>query len=100
MNSGVERWQRRSGLVEAEVDGELIGLHIDNGVCYGFNATATRVWALLERPLSLAALCERLRSEFEVEPEECAETVLALLRELEAEGLVEPAPADGSNTPR
>jgi hypothetical protein len=84
---------RRDGLIEAEVDGELIGLHIDNGVCYGFNPSATRIWALLEQPKTLTALCETLAQEFEVEPEDARPDVLALLEHLAAERLVDLTPA-------
>jgi hypothetical protein len=40
------------GVIEAEVDGELVALHVDKGTCYGFNGTATRIWALIETPLT------------------------------------------------
>lgn len=80
---------RRPGLIEAEVDGELIGLHIDNGVCYGFNRTATRVWRLIERPTSLAEICQVLTQEFAVDHQDCADEVTALLREMQRDGLVD-----------
>lgn len=80
---------RRSGLIEAEVDGELMGLHIDNGQCYGFNPTATRIWALIDTPQSVTQLCETLSEEFDVASDEARPDVVALLRELESEGLVE-----------
>ena len=76
-------------MIEAEVDGELLGLHIDMGTCYGFNPTATRVWALIETPQTVSALCETLSAEFEVEPEDARPDVEALLEELEREGLVD-----------
>jgi hypothetical protein len=81
--------RRKSDLLEAEVEGELIGLHVDNGTCYGFNATATRVWALLEQPRSFEDLCAALTSEYEVDPASCRREVTALLSELEGEGLIE-----------
>lgn len=80
---------RRPGLIEAEVDGELIGLHVDNGVCYGFNDTATRIWALIARPATLGEICETLTREFAVDPETCAREVLSLVETLRADGLVE-----------
>jgi hypothetical protein len=89
-------WRRRTALVEAKVDGELIGLHVDFGTCYGFNPTATRIWTLLDQPHSLAALCRKMELEFDVQHQDCAEAVLALLRELESEGLVEEVPADSN----
>ena len=81
--------RRKGELLEAEVDGELVALHVENGTCYGFNGTATRVWALLEQPRSLDELCDALTEEFDVEREACAREVVALLRDLENDGLVE-----------
>jgi hypothetical protein len=80
---------RRGGLLEAEVDGELVGLHVDNGTCYGFNSTATRIWALIEAPRRLGELRDILSAEFGVAPEVCETQLTDLLRELEADGLVE-----------
>lgn len=84
---------RREGLIEAEVDGELLGLHVERGYCYGFNPTATRIWALIETPQSVTRLCETLSEEFEVAPEAARPDVVALLEELKREGLVELTPA-------
>jgi hypothetical protein len=84
---------RRGGLIEAEVDGELLGLHVDKGFCYGFNPTATRIWALIETPQSVTDLCATLSQEFEVEPDEARPDVIALLEELKREGLVDLTPA-------
>jgi hypothetical protein len=84
---------RRAELIETEVDGELVALHIDNGTCYGFNGTATRIWALIERPRRLSELREELVREFDVDPETCERQLGELLKELEADGLVELAAA-------
>lgn len=84
---------RRAELIETEVDGELVALHIDNGTCYGFNGTATRIWALIERPRRLSELRDELMREFDVDRELCERQLGELLRELEADGLVELAAA-------
>ncbi len=80
---------RRAGLIEAEVDGELVALHVDNGTCYGFNATATRVWAMIEEPKRLRELRDALVDEYDVEPGVCEAQLLDLLKDLEGDGLVE-----------
>ena len=84
---------RCAELIETEVDGELVALHVDKGRCYGFNGTATRIWAMIERPRRLSELREELLREFDVEPEVCARQLGELLRELEVDGLVELEPA-------
>ena len=81
--------RRKGDLLEAEVEGELIGLHVDNGTCYGFNATATRVWSLLEHPRSFDDLVAAITQEFDVDPATCRPEVAALLSELQSEGLIE-----------
>lgn len=86
---------RGAELIETEVDGELVALHVDNGTCYGFNGTATRIWALIEQPKRFSELKEELIREFDVDPEVCERQLEELLRELEGDGLVELAPATG-----
>jgi hypothetical protein len=76
-------------LLEADVDGELIALSVDSGTCYGFNPTATRIWALLEQPKSLSALCDALVADFEVDRATCERDVVALLDDLRKDGLIE-----------
>ncbi|HEX4736592.1 MAG TPA: PqqD family peptide modification chaperone [Allosphingosinicella sp.] len=83
---------RRAGLIEAEVDGELVALHVDNGTCYGFNATATRIWAMIEAPKRLSELRDALLGEFDVAPDVCEAQLLDLLKDLEGDGLVELRP--------
>jgi hypothetical protein len=80
---------RKDGLVEAEVDGEIVALHVDNGTCYGFNGTASAVWRMLDRPRRLGEICEGLIGDYEVEPDQCEREVMELLRDLESDGLVE-----------
>lgn len=84
---------RRAGLIEAEVDGELVALHVDNGTCYGFNQTATRIWAMIEEPKRLSEIRDALTGEFDVAPETCEAELLDLLKYLEGDGLVELRPA-------
>lgn len=80
--------ERLGGLVEAEVDGELVALHVENGKCYGFNGTATRIWSLLQERKSLAQLCQDLAEEFDVGPQTCESEIYNFIEELQADGLV------------
>ena len=84
---------RRGELIETEVDGELVALHIEKGTCYGFNGTATRIWAMIEQPRRLSDLTRELMTEFEVDEETCRTDLKALLDELAADDLVELRPA-------
>src|SRR6185369_16456924 len=79
---------RNAGLIEAEVHGEIVGLHVDNGICYGFNTTASQIWRLLAEPRRLSDLVARLVEHHEVDPPQCRRDVLALLNDLGADHLV------------
>lgn len=80
---------RTGSPVEAEVDGELVALDVESGTCYGLNGTATRIWRLLDRPLAFGELLDELTRAYDVPREQCRSEVTALLRELEADKLVE-----------
>ena len=87
--------RRGTGLLEAEVGGELVGLNVEQGTCYGFNGTATRIWALIEEPKRFSALKEQLLAEYDVDAETCERELRDLLKDLEKDGLVALEPIDG-----
>ena len=80
---------RNPAPISADLDGEVVILSIDKGRYYSMNEVGSRIWALVERPISVAALIDLLVGEFEVEREICREEVLAFLCELHADGLVQ-----------
>lgn len=80
--------RKADDLLTTRVDGEIIGMSIDRGVCYGFNAVATRTWDLLVEPHSLDSLCARLVEEFEIDEPTCREQTAAFLEDLRREGLI------------
>jgi hypothetical protein len=48
-----------------------------------------RVWELLKQPTSVGALRDALLDEYEVDQDRCAQDLLALLRKMRDEGLIE-----------
>lgn len=84
---------RRSGMIDSRIEDELVGLHLASGNCYGFNATATRIWAAIEAPASFAAVCAVLIEEFDVDALTCRQETARLVSALVREGLAEVSPA-------
>lgn len=82
---------RCDDLLEADVNGEIVALHVEKGQCYGMNAVASRVWSLLAEPTSPDRICAQLLDEFDVDAETCRAEVDALLSDLKSEGLIRPA---------
>jgi hypothetical protein len=66
--------------MSADLEDEIVVLSIDNGRYYNLNEVASRIWALVERPISVAALIDCLVGEFEVDRAICQEEVFADLR--------------------
>lgn len=66
----------------------LLNLHTKR--YFSLNETGTRVWTLLQRGTTAGPIIATLLEEYEVDELEARRTVLALLDELAAEGLVEP----------
>lgn len=70
------------------LDGEVVILHLSEGVYYGLNAVGGRIWELLQEPTSPAQICQTLLEEYEVDEERCSHELFALLDELLARGLI------------
>ena len=80
---------RRDGFIETFVGDELAGLHVENGTIYWFNPTATRVWQLLEQPMTVTGLCTALGAEYAVDPETCEADVRHVLQDLRTDDLID-----------
>ena len=81
--------RRGSGLLEAEVDGEVVALSVDKGMCYGLNKVGSRVWALIGEPMRIRDICAVLVREYAVDQATCEQQVLELLEELLGEGMID-----------
>ena len=76
------------GFIEAEVDGEILALSVEQGTCYGMNAIGSRIWAIIAKPIQVSNLCAALLAAYKVDPEVCERQLLDLLEKLRAEGLI------------
>lgn len=74
--------------VSGDLDGKVVLLSIENGEYYNMNEVGSRIWALLEKPMTVGALVEQLLAEFEVERSKCEEEVAAFLEQLRKDKLV------------
>jgi hypothetical protein len=79
---------RARGLVESEIDSEVVALNIETGTCYGLNAVGSRVWSLLAKPVRISDVCATLIAEYQVEPDTCEREVVELVDQLIVENLV------------
>ena len=67
---------------------EVVILGLKDGVYYGLNPVAARVWELVRQPRTVSEILAILLDEYDVEAERCEGDLLVLLRELASRGLV------------
>jgi hypothetical protein len=80
--------QRKSDLLFNQIDGEVVMLSIENSEYYGMDKVGSRIWELLEQPVSFKELLGKLMQEYEVSEKQCTEDILAFLKKLEDKELV------------
>lgn len=74
--------------VGTEVDREVVLMNVGRGRCYGLGETGSSVWRRLGSPIRVDDLCRELMLEYHADPEMLRKDVLALLEQLQEEGLV------------
>lgn len=56
---------RDSNTLSTEVDGEAVLMNVESGKYFNLDPIGSRIWSLLEKPISLAALQSQLLAQFE-----------------------------------
>lgn len=79
---------RNHDLMAVPMDGDLVMMSISQGRYYGINPVGGRIWALLEQPQTVQALCRQIESEFDVTPAQCEQDVLHFVGQLLSAGVV------------
>jgi hypothetical protein len=74
--------------VATEVDREVVLMNIGRGRCYGLGETGSSVWRRLGSPIRVDDLCRELMLEYAADPDALMKDVIALLEQLQEEGLV------------
>ena len=83
-----ETLRRNDGMIGAPVEGGYVVLDVEAGKYLHLNATALRVWEMLETPMTVVDLCAALQDRFDVAPDRCAKEVGALTGRMLAAGLI------------
>jgi hypothetical protein len=71
-------------------DDETILINLDSGRYYSLDPVGVVVWELINRPLAMADLLERLEGHFDAEPSQVRTSILEFIGRLEEEQLIRP----------
>ncbi|WP_103029001.1 PqqD family peptide modification chaperone [Salinibacter altiplanensis] len=72
-----------------EVDGERVILDLEEGTYYGLDPVGARIWAEMQEPAPVKEIVSAITDEYDVGADQCLEDVIALLRDLDQNGLIE-----------
>jgi Coenzyme PQQ synthesis protein D (PqqD) len=75
--------------VSSEMDGEFAILEVDRSIYYGVRSVAARIWSMVQTPIKIKAIQDRIRNEYQVAPEPCRTDLFEFLGQLRAAGLIE-----------
>lgn len=75
--------------VSSDLAGESVILNLKNGTYYGLNELGSVIWEFIQEPKTVAAICESILQEYEVDLETCESSIQALLSDLVNAQLVE-----------
>ena len=74
--------------VSCDLAGEVAIVNLENGVYYGLDPTATRIWELLAEPRTFGDICSSMLRIYDVERPTLEADVRAFVGELATQGLV------------
>ena len=79
---------RNSDLITTEMDGDIVMMSIERGEYFGIGGVGSRVWELLEKPVTLPDITAIICAEFDVDQTTCQADMEQFLGELESHGLI------------
>lgn len=85
---------RRSDIVANDLSAdEMVMLDVERGVYFGLRDVGKFIWAGLETPTTVEALCASVLDAFDVSEETCRREVVEFLEELFDQELIDVGPA-------
>ena len=89
MNFTAENTIERSGeVISSEVENELVMMSLENGKYYGIDSIGGDIWKMIEAPILISEICDRLMKEYNVDESTCKRDVFDFLDQLKEQRLI------------
>ncbi len=82
------RLERNAEIFAADVDDEMVMMDGEQGLYFGLNTVARKIWEFLDRPRTYGELLKALEESYDVDAERCRADVEPFLRKMLEHGLV------------
>lgn len=79
---------RNESIDDTDLDGEKVMMDLDKGQYFMMNEVGSRIWDLAQESITVNEIVQALLSEYDVEEQECKETVISFLKDLHQANLV------------
>lgn len=74
--------------VETRMGEQTVMMSIEQGRYFALEESGQRIWELMEEPIRVSSIVERLTEEYDVPRERCEAEVVSFLEQMRAQGLV------------
>lgn len=82
-------YQQKPSVVSAELEGQVVLLHPDNGGVLVLNEAGSHVWHLVRQPLSLDRVVQGFTAVYQAIEREAEQDILTFLQSLMQKGLLD-----------
>ena len=79
---------RNAEIDDTDLDGEKVMMNLDKGQYFMMNEVGSRIWEIASEPKTVEEIVRALLNEYEVEREQCENTVVEFLGELAKSDLI------------
>ena len=79
---------RNAEIDDTDLDGEKVMMNLDKGQYFMMNEVGSRIWEIASEPKTVEEIVQALLNEYEVEREQCKNTVVEFLGELAKSDLI------------
>jgi hypothetical protein len=83
------RFKCADRIISSDIGEEIVMMSIDKGKYYSLKGPSGRVWQLIQDGQSVGSIIQVLLNEYDVQPEQCEEELLSLLRDMRDGSLIE-----------
>jgi hypothetical protein len=73
---------RNPEIIHSAMDGEVVMMSVDQGLFFGIDTIGTHIWNLLETPVKVEDLIEKLVASYDVERSVCENDTLVFLNDM------------------
>lgn len=80
---------RSREIVAGEIDDEIVMMSVEKGAYYALDPIGSSIWELIETPIKVSELVDRLLFMYDVERETCERDVMTFLKKLHENGILE-----------